>query len=330
MMESGMQRPINLLHFYSPWTWYYQSLLDGFRFKMLASRKANDDFGPIPVYDKANPDHQQVLVGGTPFENFNDEARVLIRYQHSPGFGLTAFLKGYSECIGLFDQYRRRVGMDRANRTGRRKYMLPDTAFDCMVKTEALTKPMKRLRDQLLRDPNVLVTPYDPALNELYRTPRLVTRVPGTALIACNWKMSRSKSDIDRVVQVMKYLVSQGLKVKVQLHLLALNWPGGATNYRYLLDRLEELERTGMLSSFSKVVGRPELIKLFDESEFIVSEGSGSLYEAVARGCKALTISGITYQTKGRLFHAALDGGYLAPIDAMNLKNHHKFEKDFD
>jgi hypothetical protein len=308
-------RWINYLHDYTYWTHYHLPVMDGFRFRLIRSKRANDDFGShIPRFDRDNPDMQNIFIGGTPTEEFSPDTRVLVKYQHSPGFGLIAFLKGYHEGV----------------RGTQRKYMLPMSAFICMQMTEHLTKPFKKIRDKMANDPLVKVTRYDLALNELYRTPRLHKRIPGSVLVACNWRLSRSKVGIDRYLSVVKYLATKASKVTCQLHPMALAWHQGASNYRYLLDSLEELQKSGTITSFARSVTRPEMIELFDTHEYIASDGSGSLYEAVARGCKAVTISGLPYQRNNGLFHAAIEGGYLAPTDAMNFDQHPGLDKDWE
>ena len=303
------------MHDFPYWTYYHAGLVDGFKFRLISSRRGNDEFGQLPLYNKTDTDLQQVIVAGTPTEEFGPNARVLIKYQHSPGFGILPFINGYRDAI---------------RGTGSWKFMMPRSAFDLMLASNCFSKSYMKLRDRIVEDPRAFITNYDLALNELYNHPRIRNRVPGLALVACNWRLSKSQEGIRRYLEVIDHLYKFGLRIRCHIHPMGKNWHQGAAHYKYLFDELQSRQANGRVEEIRMHVSRLEMIAWFDECEYIVSDGSGSLYEAVSRGCKGLTLSGLPHQRNRGQLHAAADGGFLAPIDAMNISAHHGYDKDFE
>jgi hypothetical protein len=71
-----------------------------------------------------------------------------------------------------------------------------------------------------------------------------------------------------------------------------------------------------------------KMVELFDRSEFIVTDGSGSSYEAVSRGCKGLTLRGLRYQSGKDIFEAPLECGALPPTNVEDYRSHLGLESD--
>ncbi len=77
-----------------------------------------------------------------------------------------------------------------------------------------------------------------------------------------------------------------------------------------ILERIRSME--GEL--FEKVyynLTREELIDMFDAHEFVISDGSGSCYEAIIRECKPLTVKGMRSVPSIETFNDDLEEEYF-------------------
>jgi hypothetical protein len=70
------------------------------------------------------------------------------------------------------------------------------------------------------------------------------------------------------------------------------------------------------------------MIDLFDSSEYAASDGSGSIYEAVARGCRGLSIDGLYYQRPRGFFGPTFEAGFMPRTAVTDLLSHPGAESD--
>ena len=289
---------IHFLHDFRYWTEYLHPYLDPARFSLLRSQRADSSY-PAPRLDPKNLAHQDLVLAGHSNEAFAPHTRVLARVQHSPGFGGEAFLHAYRWIHG-----------------SPRRMMIPGNVLALLRKTSRLAPHQLVLRDQLVANPKLLTTDCDPSLNHLYRSPRTSTREPGTLLVALNWRITGGPAELEHGLFVIK-LLAKSLSVRIIAHPFSpARWVGSRL-HEQLLASCRELSLPIAVG-----VSRAELLREFDRAEYILSDGSGSVYEAVARGCKALLLDGLSYQRGAGVLAAARSGGYLPPTRAAEIDSH--------
>jgi hypothetical protein len=289
---------IYFLHDFRYWTEYLQPHLDPARFGLLRTKRADDSY-PAPRINLANKAQRDLVVAGHASEIFGAHTRVLARLQHSPGFGCEAFLHSY-----------------RWIHNSPRRMMLPSNVLALLRTTKLLAPNQLGLRDELLADKKLFTTDYDPSLNALYRAPRAAARSAGSLLVALNWRITMGLVDLKRAMDALAKL-SRGLSIRVVAHPFSnARWIGAK-----LHDQLLESCRALNIPVRANI-SRAELLLEYDRAEFVLTDGSGSVYEAVARGCKALLLDGLTYQRGWQIFSAALEAGLLPSTTVDKVDQH--------
>lgn len=250
------------------------------RFVFRHSRNGCDDADTsIPMFDCADPQTLNVVlidVTNIRIEGFTRHHRLLLRMQHSPGFGISIFLYLYEK-------------LKRYNA----KLMIPAHIWDLSLQCQALDANTKRIRDLIIKDGTpVLFTYYDPQMNKIFNFPNSVARKIGTLLVAFNFRIIDSYEDVKQAIKAIDFLRDK-FKITVLFHpmITPANFKP-ASVARQMKDYLDK----HMIRSLPAIRELKELVNLYDEHEFILTDGSGSAYEAIVRGCKALTLDGLTYQ----------------------------------
>jgi len=290
--------PIQFLHDFRYWTEYLHPHLDAARFPLLRTRRADAGYSG-PLLDPANPAHRDLLLAGHSEEKFGPHTRVLLRLQHSPGFGSGSHLHGYGWVAG-----------------SPRRMMIPRNALEMLRATKNLNASQLQLRDRMLADPKLAITDYDPNLNHFYRAPRAAERVSGTVLVALNWRVTVQPADLELALRTISALATTHA-LRLAAHPFSrAKWIGSK-----LHDQLEQACRALQIPLVTDL-SRTALLSELDAAEFILTDGSGSVYEAVARGCKALLLDGLSYQRGAGVLAAARSGGYLPPTRAAEIDSH--------
>ena len=295
---------IHFLHDFRYWTEYLHPYLDAGRFSLLRSKRSDNSYR-APYLDLKNLEQRDIVVAGHSNEIFGSHTRVLARLQHSPGFGCEAFLHGY-----------------RWVHNSPRRMMLPANVLELLKKTRRLAPNQFALRDHLISNPKLLVTRYDPSLNALYRAPRAAERVPGTILIALNWRITVQPADLQLALLAIDSL-ARDHAVRVVSHPFSNARWIGSRHHPSLIDHCRKAK-----IPLATDISREKLLAEYDRAEYVLSDGSGSVYEAVARGCKALLLDNLSYQKGWQIFGAALEAGMLPATRYLELHRHPGAEAD--
>ncbi len=298
--------PILFLHDFRYWTEYLHPYLDPIRFPLIRSHRA--DAGYVgPLLDPANLSQRDLLLAGHSEEKFAPHTRVLLRLQHSPGFGSGSHLHAYNWVAN-----------------SPRRMMIPRNALEMLRTTRALSSSQLQLRDRMLADPKLSITDFDPNLNHFFRAPSAAARASGTILVALNWRVTAQPADLERALQTIRVL-AKSYTLRLAAHPFSkAKWIGSR-----LHDQLTQACRELSIPLVTDL-SRSSLMRELDAAEFILTDGSGSIYEGVARGCKALLLDGLSYQRGAGVLSAAMAGGYLPPTRASAIASHPGAASDLD
>jgi hypothetical protein len=174
----------------------------------------------------------------------------------------------------------------------------------------------------MVNDSRVLLTEVDVSLNNIYRAVRKVNRVPGTVLLLSNWRICRLQKDFDLIQLEIERLRRIGMNVIFLFHPYSEKL---GRNYSKMKDYL-----TSNSIQFREYLTRGQMVDLFDSVEYAASDGSGSIYEAIARGCKAVSIEGLTYQRPHSYFGPTFDCGYMPSTNLATILSHPGSLKDLE
>lgn len=280
------------------------------RFVLRHSRNFPRKDASIPFFDPKDLSTMDVVLPETTncfIEGFTKRHRVLMRIQHSPGFSMKDPISPYPLI--------KRIG-------GR--LMIPKDIWDFILQADFLDDETKKIREMILYDGTpIFLTYYDPKMNAIYNLPRRVTRKLDKVLVAVNWKTFKDPEDVRLLVKSIRFLHDEKMRVSVRLHpLINVFLKSTIMAFRQQLDVMDiEI----MLSEGSSI---RDLVDLYDEHEFIVTDGSGSVYEAISRGCKALTLEGLSIQSPKGNFFPVVKLGILPKTTIWDFKNHpgHSFD----
>ncbi|MCY1013561.1 hypothetical protein OV079_50150 [Nannocystis pusilla] len=271
----------------------------------LVRTPTSDATYEAPTLDPAV--HRQLL-----FTRFNvhrtDDSRGVMWLAHSPGFGIYVFL----------DEFR--VLASR----GCQRLALYAPVLELIRRARLHDEESRQSRDLLLASVErgvVVPVTVDRMLNRIYNAPDSASRAAGTAVVAMNWRVGIHRESVERVSRVLDWLRRQGLSVTVLVHpVMLVDLP------EFRRDFFEMLRLQGQRWV---TLRRHELVGLFDSAEYVVTDGSGSCYEAIARGCKALLVDGLPYQQGTGALAPALEEGYLPPTRVEELARHPGADADF-
>lgn len=300
--------PITFVHQRRYWTQYLEKALESdSRFALRRFADASPGYESAAIFSASDPRTKNIVVAyawSPTRQTLTRQHRVLVRVQHSPGFGLATFVAPY----------------DRIKKEGL-KLMIPRHCWELLLKTNQFKDDVLKKRDQILKDGTPLVfTFFDPKLNRIFNAPKQKKKKPGTALVSCNFRIVNNEQDIHKLIEAIKHL-SKELEVAVHLHPLISEKPQPLLIKQPASALLNALQSV----SVKRIVTQDAveaLIDLYDEHEFIITDGSGTAYEAIARGCKALTLEGLSYQTNKELFHSTFELGLMPRTRVWDYKNH--------
>lgn len=304
--QGGRNGKITVMHQRKHWTQYLEGILEvNNQFVLRRSWDAEAGYQEAPSFDANDPETMDVVITGrgrflTTF--VTRWHRVLMRMQHSPGWGLEVFLEHFL--------WAERRGI---------KVMIPEYVWTVITKSDFLKKNILRIREQIIKkEKTLLFTHFDPKLNRIFNAAQKKERKLGTALVSCNWRIAATQKDTECLTKAIKYL-AKDLKVSVLVHPNTME-PPIKTERRPILF-LKALRSAGISDVFTQD-NLAELTNLYDEYEFIITDGSGTAYEAIARGCKGLTLDGLSYQANVGIYRSALELGLLPKTLVWDYKNH--------
>lgn len=302
----GKDGKVTILHQRKHWTQYLERILEtDTRFMFRRARDAEAGYDDVPDLDVNDSATISLVIGGFGcLENtfLTRWHRVLLRVQHSPGWGTATFIWAYP--------WAKKHGF---------KLMIPKCCWEMILKTNSFHHDILKKRDQILRDNTPLAfIHFDPKLNRILNSAKTVEKKSNSVVIACNWRIAANKDDTKRLVQAIQRL-KKSLKITVNLHPNTLNPPLPTQQSPVIfLAALKEAGITEIVTQDST----DDMVRLYDAHEFILTDGSGTAYEAITRGCKALTLDGLSYQTNKKLFHSTFELGLMPKTLVWNYKNH--------
>lgn len=292
---------IYILHHNRYWTEYLSFLLcDDNNFKLVASKEAVEDYDEkhtlknLTFFDSKK--HEIVLSPGRIFDPI-PKSKIILRFMHSPGFYLYPLIRSYAD-------------LTTQNKPLDYRLILLEEYYRCLVEQEFENESMDYFKFQLLNDPKIFRSEVNPSLFKIYNAPKVYQREQGTALIAFTWLLI--DNDFSEFLNICKYLHAS-LKLTIVLHPLMRLEPT-------IISEIKKYK--GIL--FEEVyynVTRDFIINLYDRHEFIVSDGSGSCYEALIRGCSPLAVRGVQSLPKEAGFNVQLPEEYFPFPEYTELKN---------
>jgi len=302
----GKEKKITIFHQRKHWTQYFEGILKTDpRFIFRRSRDAEAGYKEASNFSVHDPETMDIVIGGrgrfltTPLTRWH---RVLVRVQHSPGLGLETFIWSYPWVKGK--------GF---------KLMIPKYCWDLILKTDSFKENVLRNRDQIIKDGVPLAfTHFDPKLNQIYNHPGKTERRLGSVLVSCNWRIAATKKNTNRLIEVIHGL-AKNFEITANLHPNTLEPPQKTEQTGAVF--LAALKHAGV-TKIGTQDSTEDMIRLYDRHEFILTDGSGTAYEAIARGCKALTLDGLSYQANRDVFHCTVELGLLPKTLAWEHKKH--------
>ncbi len=234
-------------------------------------------------------------------EGFSKRHRILMRIQHSPGFSM-------KDPISPYPLIKKLGG----------KLMISKEVWDLTLQTDFLDDETRKLRRMILEDGIPLYfTRYDPKINKIYNCPSRIKRRLNSVLIAVNWKIFKAPKDIKMLIDSIRFLNNQKMKIAVRFHPLVNVFLKPA-----VFEFRQQLRGMDIKIMFSESSTIQSLVDLYDEYEFIVTDGSGSVYEAISRGCKALTLGGLSIQNEKGNFFPIVKLGLLPKTSFWDYRSH--------
>ncbi|MFQ5730099.1 MAG: hypothetical protein ACE5GN_07040 [Waddliaceae bacterium] len=239
----------------------------------------------LPLF---NPKKHKTILTSTFVYDKLHRTNVICRFQHSSGFNYFPMIEGYVRLLN-YDNVRDF------------RYLLLEQHYQGMILSENLPEIYDHFRYQMLQDPRVVTTKVDPFLVKISETPKKRRRRSGTAMISLTWVSVLENPE--KLMNVFKHL-HKHLKLTLILHPRTADYP---EETKILLEQKGKLFET-----ITQDISRDKMLELFDQHEFIVTDGSGSCYEAMIRGCQPIAIDDMSYHEKDQPSHSVLKEGYLS------------------
>lgn len=257
---------IYLLHRHRYWSEYLDFLLDdGERFAMVRSANADaSDYKGRPLAPFDPKVHKTLLTAGL-FDDRTENNLVIFRSQHSPGFYVLPQIIGYK-------------GFKEYHPTATTHMYLLESHYRALAARSFDHPAIDAIRYEMLSDPNVKTMPADLSLYRIKEAPKRAPRQEGTLLLSLRW--IAQYVEVKKIEELLKFL-SRELAVSLLIHPCcnSLKWRKAMRAFK-----------GGLLRELYENIPRDELIPLYDRHEFIATDGSGTCYEALLRGCKPLAI----------------------------------------
>jgi len=264
-----MMNKIFLLHRHGYWTEYFDFLLeDQAAFGIVASEFANNKtYGgsELEVFDQKK--HKNILTPGI-IDDKTNKNFINFRTQHSPGFYIISYLIGYEGFCQFHKDSDIRISM---------LY----THYRALLTREINHPGIDAIRYKLMTDPRVNQVKVDLSMHQFINVPKQRDRVMGTGLICMSWLFMFVSMPV--IVDIFKIL-SQEVKLTIVIH--------PCTSSQKFIEDIKAMEG-GLVDKVFVSLPRDEMIELYDAHEFIITDGSGSCYEAMFRGCKPLAVRGL-------------------------------------
>ncbi len=304
---------IHVLHQFNYWTEYVEGIFEDKRFNVVRLKNADTSYPNAEVYEPRKYCYQNLLLTCRYGSLSVSAENAIMRSQHSPGMSLNTLVVHYDWC-----------------RKNNVRIMVPSNRWEYLVNGKSMRSGLEDVRADIIKNKNdLLFTDYDPIMNRIYRAERVQPRIGGTALVMPNWRVRKTAGNIARFIEVLEALRRYGLVISVVFHPLTTQGDEHPNAYSGLHSKHLMSAMTEHNFAWEMGLTRDRLVHAYDRHEFIVSDGSGSLYEAVARGCKALFFDGMCYQQRKGTFQDPLENGCMPRTHFTEVKHHLGFEMDW-
>lgn len=283
---------IYILHHNRYWTEYLSFLLDDIKnFKLVASKEAKEDYDSLNSLKNLQifnaEEHDCILSPGRIFDKLGKNNNVILRFMHSPGFYVYPLIRAYAD-------------LTTQNKPKDFRIIILEEYYRCLVTQEFENEIMDYFKFQLMNDSRLLRSKVNPSLFNILNAPIKNKREEGTALIAFSWLLI--DNDFSFFLKICKYLSSH-IKLSIVLHpLMRLD--------ESIIKEVNKY-RGSLFNEIHYNITREALIDLYDKHEFIVSDGSGTCYEGMIRGCSPLAVREMQSLPKEAGFNLTLPDEYF-------------------
>lgn len=297
-----------ILHHNRYWTEYVDFLLkDKEHFSLVNSSVAvepyveNGSIIPLEVFDPQK--HKIILTPGRLHEPTANN-KIIMRFMHSPGFFVYPMIRAYAELLKMHS------GSDYA-------FLMLDQYYHAMVLRDIKDPAVDHFKYAMMTDPKVYRLKVDPMMLKIKEAPKHVKREKGSGLLCLTWLLI--DNDFSRFIEIAKTLRKE-IKLNILLHPLMRMDP------KYLQE-IQSLEGS-LFETVYYNLSRSELIHVYDKHEFVISDGSGSCYEAMLRGCHPVAVHGMRNTTGDETFNEVLEEEYLPFPSYSEISRYPGFDSD--
>jgi len=296
---------IFILHHNRYWTEYLDFLIQNeTNFSLINSKEAVEGYNSrkLELFDPRK--HKIILTPGRIHEPTNKNI-IIMRLMHSPGFFTYPMIRAYADLVTN-------------HKNSDYRFLILDDYYRAMVMRDYESDGIDHFKHLIMEDPKVVRLKVNPNMHLIKNHPKSNTKIQGTGLLAFTWLLIDNEFSI--FLNICKTLKRE-LKLSIVLHpLMRMD--------EKVLHRIQGLEGT----LFEKVyynLSKGEIIDLYDQHEYIISDGSGSCYEAMVRGCKPLAVRGMRNIPSDEISNESLDEVYLPFPSYENISKNENFDSDF-
>lgn len=257
---------IYLIHRHRYWTEYLDFLLeDSERFSIVASGDAEELTYQGRSLEVFNPEKHRMIVTAGVLDDATSGNQVIYRSLHSPGFYVIPHLIGYEALC----QYHPDCDF---------RMLMIENQYRGVITREIDHEKINEMQYALMVDPRVRPMKVDLSLYRFIEREKQAERQLGTALICMSWLVMYTPfAELEKMIRLLR----RHVKVSLVVH--------PCVNSPHYLEAIMRLEGH-LLEKIYYNLSRDEMLILYDQHEFIVTDGSGACYEAMMRGCKSLAV----------------------------------------
>jgi len=257
---------IYLVHRHHYWTEYLDFLLDDDdRFELVASVDAPERIYKRKSLELFDPQkHRTIVIAGV-LDDPTCGNQIIYRSLHSPGFYVIPHLIGYEALCKYHSDCDFRM-------------LLIENQYRGVITREIDHPQINEMQYGFMLDPRVRQMKVDLSLYRFIETMKRAERQAGTALICMSWLvMYTPLTELEKMIRNLR----RHVKVSLVIH--------PCVNAPHYIEYVKGLEGN-LLEKVYYNLPRDQMLALYDQHEFIVTDGSGACYEGMMRGCKPLAV----------------------------------------
>ncbi|MEC7839509.1 MAG: hypothetical protein VX777_05680 [Chlamydiota bacterium] len=256
------------------------------KFSLISSTQAVEGYNHIKM-EVFDPNKHKIILTPGRLHEPTSQNMIIMRFLHSPGFFAYPVVRAYAELVTH-------------HKNSDYRFLVLDDLYKALILREFESEAVEHFKYQMMEDPKIVRLKLNPTMHLIKEAPKLHTRSPGTGLLALTWLLV--DNDFPRFLNICRTLRKE-LKINILLHPLM-------RMEEKILKQIQDLEGTLFERVYYNLT-KEELIQIYDQNEYIISDGSGSCYEAMVRGCKPLAVRGLRCIPNNEVFNETLDEEYL-------------------